>query len=491
MKDKIKSLSRTYYSRPDVQEAIFQFCKNREVIPRHLDRFGKRPDKLEYPSDILQLAKRGWTSFHCSEELWKDPLKISTDMDKEQLDSLREGWDLLIDIDCKWFDYSKKAALAIMNVLENHSIKNFSIKFSGSKGFHILVPWKAFPKEIGGEKTKNMFPELPRKIVSYIKYEAVKILPSLLPDDFYSQFKKVEIKQGIKCENCKEIATVYRKIKFYCPNCKREEIKKVAEEKKLKKNIKCPDCFSRYEVEDIGEFYECKKCGINSEENPEKFSKREEIDLFELMGLDLVLVSSRHLFRCPYSLHEKGLVSVVLDKDEIENFEPRMADPFRVKIKNFYPEAEEGEAKKLVQAALEWSKEEKKEKKIEKFKEIKIDRRKIILPPSIKKILEGLTDGKKRALFILINYFKCLGFDFDEIEKKISEWNEKNNPKLKEGYIKAQLFWHQRQEKILPPNYDKDYYRGIGIIPTDEELRYKNPVNYTIKMTRKRKKWKE
>jgi DNA primase catalytic subunit len=33
-------------------------------------------------------------------------------------------------------------------------MKNIGIKFSGSKGFHILIPWKAFPEEINGEKSK-------------------------------------------------------------------------------------------------------------------------------------------------------------------------------------------------------------------------------------------------------------------------------------------------------------------------------------------------
>jgi hypothetical protein len=46
---------------------------------------------------------------------------------------------------------------------------------------------------------------------------------------------------------------------------------------------------------------------INSINNPENFSRAEKADLFEVMGLDLVLVSPRHLFRMPYSLTRKPL----------------------------------------------------------------------------------------------------------------------------------------------------------------------------------------
>ena len=137
-----------YYSRPDVQKAIFDFSKNREICARYFDSFGKRPDSFQYLGDFFELVKKGATSFHCSEELWEDPLQISTNQTKEQMSELRIGWDLLIDIDCKWFDYSKLAASAVMKVLEDHKLKNIGVKFSGNKGFHIILPWKSFPKKL-------------------------------------------------------------------------------------------------------------------------------------------------------------------------------------------------------------------------------------------------------------------------------------------------------------------------------------------------------
>ena len=103
----VQQIAIFYYSRKDVQNAIFEFCQNRETIPRYLEGFGKRPDVLDYPSDILNFAKNGATSFHCSEELWSDPLKISKEMNQTETNNLKIGWDFLIDIDSKYLDYSR------------------------------------------------------------------------------------------------------------------------------------------------------------------------------------------------------------------------------------------------------------------------------------------------------------------------------------------------------------------------------------------------
>src|SRR3989344_1757025 len=103
--EKIRKITSLYYSKPEIQKAIFSFSKNREVVPRYFEGFGKRPDSLQYQGDIFEMVKKGATSFHCSEELWKDPLSIATGMKTEQLNEMRDGWDLLIDIDSKYIDY--------------------------------------------------------------------------------------------------------------------------------------------------------------------------------------------------------------------------------------------------------------------------------------------------------------------------------------------------------------------------------------------------
>ncbi len=487
---RIRNITSLYYSRPDVQKAIYDFSKNREICPKYFEGYGKRPDSFQYPSDVFEMVKKGATSFHCSEEIWEDPMKIVTGMTEEQANELKIGWDFLVDIDCKYFDYSKKAAEAIIKVFQNHGINNIGIKYSGSKGFHIILPWKAFPKEIAGEKTKNLFPNLPRKILSYVRFKSNPEIKKLLTEKEKNQLLTNEkIKKGIKCDSCHEIANSYDLLTFFCSKCHRQEFRKVVGKDKTK--YKCPDCKIFFEIKDSKEVHECLNCGISSQKNSLNFSKYEEVDLFELMGLDLVMVSSRHLFRMPYSLHEKtALASVVLDKEEISQFDLKDADPLKAEVKIFIPESEEGEAEKLVREALDWAKmsqvdENYSLKSSGKYADFKPIQLKVLqdshFPPCVKKILDGVSDGKKRALFVLINLFRSIGMNQEELEEKIYKWNEKSKPPLKIGYIKSQLSWSYRKKPIMPPNC-REFYQGIGVCQPDNLCNtIKNPVNYTIK----------
>ena len=73
--------------------------------------------------------------------------------------------------------------------------------------------------------------------------------------------------------------------------------------------------------------------------------------------------------------------------------------------------------------------------------------------------------------------------DRKDLEKSLYEWNKKNAVPLKDGYIKTQIIFSYRGKSIPPPNYDKDYYKAVGIIPTEEEMRYKNPTSYMVRKT--------
>ena len=406
--ERIRKLTHLYYSNSEVQRVLFEFSKNREVVPRYFEGFGKRPDSFQYQGDVFELVKKGATSFHCSEELWSQPLSLSTNLSSHDLNELRVGWDLLIDIDSKYLDYSKISAELILKILKFHGLKNIGLKFSGSKGFHIIIPWNSFPKRIHETETSDMFPEWPRIIVQYLN----------------------------------------------------EQIKHQLVEK------------------------------LSELERPNKYIK--DFTVSEKVIPDLILVSPRHLFRMPYSLHEKtALASIVISPEEIPDFQPKLADPLKIKIRNFYPNSKENEAQELLIQALDWHRatavREKKKEDFD-FKPLNITISDSVFPPSIKKILEGIKgDGKKRALFILINFFRSIGMNKDELERRIYEWNEKNAEHLHEGYLKAQLMWAYRNKLVMPPSYDKDYYKGIGIIPTEEEMRYKNPVNYTAQKFSKNK----
>src|SRR4030042_3266280 len=99
------------YKRRDVQEEIIANAHNREIAIKYGEKgFGKRPDVLKYPNDILDLAKQGATSFHASEELWINPLQLDPMLSRKELEQLRSGWDLVLDIDCEVLEYSALAA---------------------------------------------------------------------------------------------------------------------------------------------------------------------------------------------------------------------------------------------------------------------------------------------------------------------------------------------------------------------------------------------
>ena len=76
------------------------------------------------------------------------PLLIETGKRKEDLDQIRKGWDLILDIDCKELRYSQIAADLLVQALRYHDIENITVKFSGNHGFHIAVPFQSFPEEV-------------------------------------------------------------------------------------------------------------------------------------------------------------------------------------------------------------------------------------------------------------------------------------------------------------------------------------------------------
>lgn len=499
---KIQLITLSYYARKEIQQAMFEFCKHRETVGNFNNKFfGKRPDTFDYPSDIINSARQGATSFHCSEELWRNPLDINTDMTPKQYNEIRIGWDFLIDIDSPFLDYGKIAAKLLIKELERHGIKNYGIKFSGSKGFHILVPSKAFPKEFQDKKTKTQFPEWPRLIAAYL-FERIK-------EPMNQEILKLTNREKLKekgelisqhiCPKCgnpteKKLVGLYK-----CPNikCKTE----VESMKSNRKEMICPSCNGKLKRISKREIHFCETCKINTANleatssyggelrpNKTKF-KVEDIIKSTQDAVDIVLVSSRHLFRTPYSLHEKtALASIPITKDQIENFKLSDADPLKItQTKSFMPDAEQDEAKELLFRAIDWHKENipKETQPTLRHPEHRIPLKNLeinssMFPPVIIKILKGMKDdGRKRALSLLLSFFTTLEFPQDYIENTISEWNKKNYQPLRDGYIKSQISWFIKNKR-LPPNYDKPIYKEFGI-NSPPEPGIKNPINYTIR----------
>jgi len=486
--ERIRKITLSYYSRGDIRKAMFEFSKNRECVPRYFEGFGKRPDSFQYDSDILELAKKGATSFHCSEELWQDPLELSTSNKEEDIKKNRIGWDLLIDVDSKYLDYSKIYGEILVEVLQSHGIKHIGVKFSGSKGLHIIVPWKAFPKEMSGKQTREMFPEWPRLICSYLQSQITEKLKNRVIDmhDDSSESGKV---LEIYCSKCSNTPEKKSKITFLCPSCK-TKMQNLVDVFARKRKIRCPNCQIEMDELEKKDILVCLNCKLDSEKNPENFKERVQS---KHIDADLILVSPRHLFRMPYSLHEKtSLASVVISADKIKDFQPEQADPLKIQVRNFIPDSQEGEASMLLRSALEFKplEEEKKEYKQsenlgkKQFKDFTITNlTPDLYPPTISKILEGIkSDGRKRALFILLSFFTSLKLTNEQVTAEIEAWNKKNQEPLPPSYIKGQLIWYSRQKEAkLPPNFDKHYYKDIGFQPTQEEIVAKNPVSYVIK----------
>src|SRR3989344_3498456 len=186
------NVSLSHYKRADIQEEIIANARDRDIAIKFNDSFGKRPDVLRNNSDILELAKQGATSFHSSEERWRNPLQLDPSLKRHELDGLRIGWDLILDIDCGIFEYSREAADLVVKALKFHKIKSVSCKFSGNKGFHIGVPFEAFPEKVRSEATSKMFPEAPKRIAAYIKEMIKKPLGERIEklDDFNTVLEK-------------------------------------------------------------------------------------------------------------------------------------------------------------------------------------------------------------------------------------------------------------------------------------------------------------
>ena len=424
-----KSVTLKLYKRKDIQEILISHAKDKEVGMRYGDAFGKRPDVLTYPRDILELALQGITSLHASEERWSDPLALSSDLTKKELQELRIGWDLVLDIDCAQFEYSRICADLVIKFLYYCDVKDVSCKFSGNKGFHIGVPFEAFPQQIGDKLTKELFPEVPQKIAFYIK----------------ENIKDALSKKILEFEN-NDFSKIKKKV-----NLEQEEI-------------------TRYEEDEFG-------------------SKIPKLNVEKFLQIDTVLISSRHLYRMPYSLHEKsGLISLPIDPRKVSSFEKEMAQPEKVLIPMFTfldRNVSYESARRLLSQALDFEvKFQEKRESPREYEEINIESplREEIFPPCMKLILNGMEDGKKRSVFILSNFLGKIGWNKQEIEAYLLKWNkEKNRNPLRENYIKSQM-QHFKSGDKLPPNCSNEaYYKGLAVCKPDGLCaRIKNPVNYTI-----------
>jgi hypothetical protein len=351
----------------------------------------------------------------------------------DNYENLRTGWDIVLDLDCKEMEHGKVAARVLIDALKKHGVRHFSLKFTGNRGFHLGLPWESMPRKLNYKPTPAMYPDLARRVAAYLREE--------ITDDL---------------------------------------------EKALLKNWG-PEKLAEATGKPLGSLFTGKD--------------QYRLDPFQVVEIDPILISPRHLFRMPYSLNAKTfLVSLPIEPSKLEDFKKTDAEPSKIKAKpGFLAEGEKEELALLVAEAFDWSgRKEKKEKRAEARRYV-LTRAvpKELFPPCIKHVLQGLSDGRKRSVFILINFLHSMKWSYEDIEKLVFEWNTKNQPPLKEAYMRGQLnHFHRRGQAALPPNCENQaYIPSFGACRPDEickggsqSITLKNPASYPIKAMRKKRR---
>ncbi len=408
-----------YYHRDDIARAIAEAARGREAAGVFGDgAYDARPNVIFYPNDVKHMAKKGITSFHISVEHWKNPMALSTE--NKNYKELRTGYDIIIDIDSKiGIDEAKMAAHLICSFLEKYNIKNYGIKFSGRRGFHIALPWLMFPKEIDFRPAEHQYPKIPKIVARFIRRGISGHL----------------MRELIKTKGAKHLMDIM-------------------------------------------------------EEKPSKLSPYFFVEVEKDWG-------GRHLFRAPYSLNEKTwLVSLPIKASNLMDFNPENAKPEKIEVKESFFNGEENEAESLLLDAMDWYATIRKDKETKKIPQRKmIWEKKIpeeLFPPCIKIILSGMSDGRKRSMFTLINFLRMCNWQWNEIEEKLFEWNSKNRPPLPKNSIISQLRYSQNNA-FNPANCDSNmFYIDIGICRPDvtckggtDKITVKNPINYPFRKMRR------
>jgi len=411
-----QSVAIQHYSNSEVMKEIARVSLDREVaVQIQGGHYGRRPDIIQFPNEVGQLARSGATSFHISQERWFDPMQLSQDSTKRQLDALRKGWDLIIDIDCPWFDYSTIAAETIIEAIEFHGLTP-QVKFSGNRGWHIAIPFEAFPEKIGKKKTKHMYEQANVSILKYIR--------SFINDALWDKIKE---KEG--------------------------DIRKIVEKTGKKKEE-----FISEDGVDI-----CKLIDLDLALGKQRHLIRAPYSLHEKTGLVSLTINPEDIskFNKDWAKPEniKDINNSFLNSDKIKE---GCASQLLIQALDWHEDEEE----ETIAGDI-------------KITEIEGRVHENRFPPCMKLALNGLTDGRKRSLFAIFNFLKCCNWSWNEIELKIKEWNSKNDEPLKEGYIISQLNWHRRDTKKVPPPNCKAYYQEIGICQPDETCnKIKNPLSY-------------
>jgi len=421
----LKLVARKVYSNKEIRELLYNFFSHREVMVRTAQNKVIRPAPVINEADIMALVNIGAISFHAS-------------IDKYDQERIGEGTynivgrDLVVDIDIKYlpkdlgYEHPYELAKEIVKVMYDHVLsrmhcKSLWIKYSGNRGFHIVIPYEEIPKTILGLPFNEYALVFHRSLLLLLKYIAYSYLEdSVLMDT------------------------------------------------------------------------------------------RETVTSEDIVDIDLQIASPRHMIRAPYSVHEKtGLVSVVVPIKGLMSFDIESAKPpidEIIPLPSEYIENNEFIEDILVYTFIVSSSEFRLENV---FRELSLKklakkirtrhayyRKKLskinyedIYPPCVRRMLEGLEDGRKRSLFHLTTFFKAIGLPADEVLLKLKEWNQKNKEPLSDKMIEYTVKYHyDENRKYLPYSCQriKEEF-GDTICKPDKYCKLyqvKHPLSYFYKRLR-------
>lgn len=461
---------RIYYTRPEILAEILRMCKDREVIPVFAGGiYGKRPGSIQFKGDLLQFIRQGAVSFHCSVEHWRNPDALSNDLKRQDMDKMRTAWDFVLDIDSDGgIEVAKITARLLIEELQRHGIKNISAKFSGRRGFHIGICAGAIPEIVNLQPIEAQFPALAQKIAHYLKASIKDKLAEAIVSLDTTLEPKITDGKGrdpyaiVEVEDNWSVRHLFR-----MPYSLNEKVWRVslpidpakimqfspdeAEPRKVLPRFKFLDRFEKNEAERLVqralEYDATAKYGAQTP-GTQKKDEDEELRRHINDGYGVIVVEEKRRART-----ENADSEAHGDHGEFTG-----ADFMLSGLRS------QNRARKS------------------NFEGVKIPEEHF--PPCIKKMLEGLVDGRKRAIFVLINFLRVTGYGWDEIEKKLAEWNAKNPEAISDSYWKGQLEYAKKQDKkIPPPNCDNaGYYKDIKVcIPDNYCAQIKNPAGYAAR----------
>lgn len=420
-----------YYSRDDIQEALLSFSRDREVVGVFRNgSYSTRPNVIIYPNDIIAMVREGSLEFHSSIERWSQPMNIRTD----NYDQLRTGWDMILDLDCRAFEHGRVAAQVFCRALEMHGIENYSLKFTGGKGFHIGIPWESFPEQIEGKPLLGMFPSLPRSMGLYLR--------EFVREDFEGALLKLGTQEQLAEQAGLEIGEL--------------------------------------EPEEEGEM----------SMNPFRLVDVDTVLLSprHLFRMPYSLNKGSFLVSLPLSPGElPGFRREQAEPDAVkagrrffEKHRPGEALPLVLEAMDWSQRLRREQARRLRERPS--------------YAETVPEEH---FPPCVRLISQGLADGRKRSVFILATFLRRMNWKWDHVEAFAAKWNQRNRPPLPENYMRSQLRWHRQQKReILPPACAREgWYASFGACRPDghcgfQKKTVKNPVNYPFRSMGKRRGFK-